>query len=142
AAEWLRERRPGLKVEVIAADLLDPGRQAQFRRLAADCDLGVCAADNEPAKYHFDALLRQAGKPWTLGEVLAGGIGGWVHRFEPGGACYGCIASFLQRSGPTEEKSAPPPDYSQPGGPIRETTVPASKASIGAIAGLHAAITL
>ena len=36
----------------------------------------------------------------------------------------------------------PPPDYSQPGGPVQETTVPASKASIHAIASLHALMTL
>jgi molybdopterin/thiamine biosynthesis adenylyltransferase len=142
AAEWLRDRRPDLEVTTLPIDLLDPARQGELRRLAAEADLGVCAADNEAAKYHFDALMRDAGKPWTLGEVLSGGIGGWVHRFVPGGPCYGCVASFLQRSAPAEEKPAPPPDYSQPGGPIAETTVPASKASIGAVAGLHALATL
>jgi molybdopterin/thiamine biosynthesis adenylyltransferase len=141
AAEWLRERRPGLAVEVIAADLLDPARQGQFRGLAAACDLGVCAADNEPAKYHFDALLRPAGKPWTLGEVLSGGIGGWVHRFEPGGPCYGCVASSLKRS-VSDAPPAPAPDYAAPGGPIAEATVPAGKAAISAIASLHALLTL
>lgn len=141
AAEWLRERRPDLTVEVIAADLLDPKRQACFRELAAECDVGVCAVDNEPAKYHFDALMRQAGKPWTLGEVLSGGIGGWVHRFELGGPCYGCVASFLQRS-VTDAPPTPAPDYSAPGGPVAETTVPAGKAAISAIASLHALLTL
>ena len=38
--------------------------------------------------------------------------------------------------------NSPPPDYSNPGGPVRETTIPASKASINAIAGLHALMTL
>jgi hypothetical protein len=37
---------------------------------------------------------------------------------------------------------APTPDYSQPGGPVQETTIPASKASIQAIASLHALVTL
>jgi len=36
---------------------------------------------------------------------------------------------------------APPPDYANPGGPVAETTVPASKASIEVIAGLHAVVT-
>src|SRR5438067_9335261 len=122
AAEWLLERRPGLQVEVIVADLLDPNRQGCFRELAAECDLGVCAADNEPAKYHFDALMRRSGKPWTLGEVLSGGIGGFVHWFVPGGPCYGCVASHLQRS--IEVDRAPAPDYSAPGGPVHETRIP------------------
>jgi hypothetical protein len=39
-------------------------------------DVGDCAADNEKAKYHFDALMRRHGRPWTLGEVLSGGIDG------------------------------------------------------------------
>jgi hypothetical protein len=36
---------------------------------------------------------------------------------------------------------APTPDYSQPGGPVYEVTIPASKASIQAIASLHALVT-
>src|SRR5215203_3936097 len=56
AAEWVRGFRPDLPVGVVAADLTDPARQAEFARLAAECDVGVCAVDNEPAKYAFDAL--------------------------------------------------------------------------------------
>src|SRR5579883_2249639 len=69
-----------------------------------------------------------------------GGIGGFVHWFVPGGPCYGCVASHLKRSVKVENE--PSPDYSQPGGPVRETTIPASKASIQTIASLHALITL
>ena len=141
AAEWVRGFRPDLEMRTVAADLTDPARQDEFARLAAECDAGVCAVDNEPAKYAFDALMRKAGKPWTLGEVLSGGIGGWVHRFTPDGPCYGCVASHLQRT-MTDEPAGPTPDYSNPGGPVAETTVPASKASIGVIAGLHAVVTL
>ncbi len=141
AAEWVRERRPDVIVDTVIADLTDPARATEFRQYAVSCDVGVCAVDNEAAKYAFDALLRGAGKPWTLGEVLSGGIGGWVHRFAPGGACYGCVAAHLRRT-VTEEAPAPAPDYSAPGGPVAETTVPASRASIGVIASLHATLTL
>src|SRR5205823_1312158 len=79
-------------------------------------------------------------KPWTLGEVLSGGIGGWVHRFAPDGPCYGCVASHLQRN-VAEEPGAPPPDYANPDAAITETRIPANKASISTIASLHAAIT-
>src|SRR5438128_125322 len=130
AAGWVKERSPDSTCETLAADLTDPAMQPAFEKLAGECDLGVCAVDSEPAKYHFDALMRTAGKPWTLGEVLSGGIGGWVHRFVPGGPCYGCVASYLQRE-VKEEQDAPPPDYSNPGGAVPETTIPASKASIG-----------
>src|SRR4051812_20626481 len=113
AERWLRERRPELDVQVLACDLLGPAPLADIQALAAQADLGVCAADNEPAKYHWDALMRQQAKPWTLGEVLSGGIGGFVHCFVPQGPCYGCVASHLQRSVTVD--NAPPPDYSAPG---------------------------
>src|SRR5207248_11474891 len=102
--------------------------------------IGVCAADNEPAKYRWDALMRRLGKPWTLGEVLSGGIGGFVHCFVPGGPCYGCVASFLRRS--VTVHAAKAPDYAQAGGVVPETTIPASRAAIGVVAGLHAQMTL
>jgi hypothetical protein len=85
--------------------------------------------------------MRNAGKPWTLGEVLSGGIGGWIHAFTPDGPCYGCLSSYLKRN-VADEPSRPPPDYSSPGAAIPETRISASKAAIGAIASLHANLTL
>ncbi len=111
AERWLKERRPDLEVCLLAHDLTGPAAQGQIEAAAAVADVGVCAADNEPAKYHFDALMRKFRKPWTLGEVLSGGIGGWVHRFTPDGPCYGCVASHLQRTAP-DTPAAPPPDCS------------------------------
>jgi len=140
AEDWLKERRPELAVHTLVCDLLAPEQQAAIEQAAAEADLGVCAADNEPAKYHWDALMRRHGKPWTLGEVLSGGIGGFVHWFAPGGPCYGCVASYLQRSIEVERPKAP--DYSQPGGAVAEITIPASKAAIETIASLHSLITL
>jgi molybdopterin/thiamine biosynthesis adenylyltransferase len=140
AEQWLKERRPDLEVRVLIEDLLDPAIQDRLNQTAAEADIGVCAADNEPAKYHWDELMRRHRKPWTLGEVLSGGIGGFVHWFIPDGPCYGCVASHLQRSVQVNKEKAP--DYSQPGGPVAETTIPASKASIQAIAALHALVTL
>jgi molybdopterin/thiamine biosynthesis adenylyltransferase len=140
ARRWLMERRPDLPVEILAVDLLDAAHVAKIDAAAARADIGVCAADNEPAKYHFDQLMRRHKKPWTLGEVLAGGIGGFVHWFVPEGPCYGCVASHLQRSVTVD--TSRPPDYSQPGGPVAETVVPARKAAIATIAGLHAELTL
>jgi molybdopterin/thiamine biosynthesis adenylyltransferase len=140
AEQWLKERQPDLEVHTLACDLLDPAAQEIIEQAAATADIGVCAADNEPAKFHWDALMRKHHKPWTLGEVLSGGIGGFVHWFVPGGPCYGCVASHLQRSVTVEQPKAP--DYSQPNGAVVETTVPASKAAIHAIASLHALVTL
>lgn len=140
AKTWLTERRPGLCVRVLPVDLLDPAAQNAIEGAVDSADIGVCAADNEPAKFHWDALMRQYRKPWTLGEVLSGGIGGFVHWFVPDGPCYGCVASHLNRSVTVEKMVTP--DYSNPAGPVAETTIPASKASIQAIAALHALVTL
>jgi molybdopterin/thiamine biosynthesis adenylyltransferase len=140
AERWLAERRPDLKVRCLVCDLRDPERQQEIDEAAAAADIGVCAADNELAKFHWDALMRRHAKPWTLGEVLSGGIGGFVHWFVPGGPCYGCVAGHLQRAVVVD--NSPAPDYSAPNGPVTETTVPASKASIQAIASLHALVTL
>jgi molybdopterin/thiamine biosynthesis adenylyltransferase len=140
ARNWLLERRPDLDVHLLPVDLTDPSQQAAIEDAVASADVAVCAADNEKAKYHFDALMRRHHKPWTLGEVLSGGIGGFVHAFIPGGPCYGCVASFLQRSVNVDD--SPAPDYSAPGGPVHEVTVPAGIASVHAIASLHALLTL
>src|SRR5690242_11481864 len=71
ATEWLADRRPDLEVRVLKYNLLDPLVQPDIEQAAAQADIGICAADNEPAKYHWDALMRRVGKPWTLGEVLS-----------------------------------------------------------------------
>ena len=139
AAQWIQDRRTDLEVISLPVDLLDPAQQTSIEEAVRECDLGICAVDNEPAKYHFDALMRKHSKPWTLGEVLSGGIGGWVHRFLPGGACYGCVASFLQRSLQTDNR--PAPDYANPEAMQAQTRIPASGSAIHTIAGLHAMVT-
>ncbi len=140
ARHWLLERRPDLEVRILPCDLTDPAQQGALHEIAEEADLGVCAADNEAAKYHWDMLMRRHHCPWTLGEVHSGGIGGFVHQFVPSGPCYGCVASFLQRS--VKVDNAPAPDYSTPGGPVWETTIPACKSAISAIASMHALATL
>lgn len=141
AVDWLRERCPELAVQALAVDLTSPEAQPELERHLENVDLAVCAADNELAKHHFDKLMRPRKIPWTLGEVLSGGIGGWVHRFVPDGPCYGCVSSHLQRSAPSDP-AAPLPDYSQPAAAIEQARIPASRASIQAIASLHALLTL
>jgi molybdopterin/thiamine biosynthesis adenylyltransferase len=140
AAGWLKERRPDLKVRVLRHDLLAREVQSEVDEAARQADIGVCAADNEAAKSHFDEVMRRHRKPWTLGEVLSGGIGGFVHWFIPGGPCYGCVSSYLQRSVRVEMEKAP--DYSLPGAPLAETAIPAGAAAIHAIASLHALVTV
>lgn len=140
AKDWLLERRPEIGVDLIEGDLLDPSLRETLDAAIACANVGVCAVDNEPAKYHFDSLMRRHGKPWTLGEVLSGGIGGFVHWFRPDGPCYGCVASFLKR-GVEPEPESPPPDYSQPQAAVEEARIPASKCAVTAIASWHACLT-
>jgi molybdopterin/thiamine biosynthesis adenylyltransferase len=140
AEQWLKGRRPDLEVRTLRCDLRDPAQQATLEDVASQADIGVCAADNEAAKYHWDALMRRQHRPWTLGEVLSGGIGGFVHWFVPDGPCYGCVASHLQRAVVVDKP--PQADYSAPDGPVMETAIPASMASIHAVASLHALVTL
>src|SRR6266581_4376040 len=52
ARGWLLERRPDLDIRVLACDLLDPAQQGALHEIADEADLGICAADNEKAKYH------------------------------------------------------------------------------------------
>src|SRR5262245_52160637 len=85
AQDWLKVRRPELEVTVLLHDLTDAAAQEEIRQAIAEADLGVCAVDNEAAKFHWDQLMREFQKPWTLGEVLSGGIGGFVHWFHPDG---------------------------------------------------------
>lgn len=141
ATEWVSAIRPDIRCEPLIADITNPARTEQFFSLAHECDLGICAVDNEPAKFAFDAMMRTANKPWTLGEVLSGGIGGWVHRFLQNAACYGCVASYLQRE-IAETPQTPPPDYNNPTATLQETTIPASKPSIAVIAAMHALVSL
>ncbi|MFO0863257.1 MAG: ThiF family adenylyltransferase [Gemmataceae bacterium] len=136
ARDWVTAIRPDLRIETLVAAVGAAEHAEALDRIAAHADFGICAVDGEAAKFAFDALMRKHHKPWTLGEVLSGGIGGFVHGFVPDGPCYGCVASFLQRSVPTDDAKAP--DYSQPGGPTPETAVPASKTSIAIVSGLQA----
>src|ERR1700722_20232919 len=69
AEAWLQERRPDLEIQTLICDVRDPQFREAIDEAAASANMGVCAADNEAAKYHWDELMRRHGKPWTLGEV-------------------------------------------------------------------------
>ena len=142
AAEWLRERRPDLDVDAVVADLTDPARQADFARVAAACDVGVCAVDNEPAKY---ALRR----PDAAGRQAVDARRGAQRRHRRLGPPVRARRAVLRlrRQPPAahRDRGAAGPAarlLATPAGRSPETTVPASKASIAAIASLHAVVTL
>src|ERR1700722_6865874 len=68
ARKWLEARRPELFVNLITTVLMSAMLAKKIEPAAQPCDTGICPADNEPAKFHFDALMRRHQKPWTLGE--------------------------------------------------------------------------
>lgn len=138
ALEWVGRFRPDVAVDLFPCRLEDSDFAHAFDLAVGECDVGICAVDGEVGKFQFDAIFRRMRKPWVLGEVLSGGIAGWVHAFEPGGPCFGCVCRNLQRD-PTPAEAV---DYSQPYGAFPETSVPASKASIAAVASLHALVVL
>ena len=141
ARDWLADIRPDLAVEAWPIDVTSTPERPRISHALRAADVAICAVDGEAAKYACDELFRAANIPWTLGEVLSGGVAGWVHRFASGGACYGCVASRLGRELPRGDPLHPRADYADPGGQPG-TTVPASKASVAAIAALHALVTL
>ncbi len=141
AVQWLKNRIPELEIVPLASFLQDPEKQDQINQALYGADLGVCAVDNEEAKYHWCFLMRQHKIPWTLGEVLSGGIGGFVHTFVPNGPCYACACTYLKRKGPKDAKDSLP-DYSNPDGEVEKARIPASFASIQSIAALHALATM
>src|SRR5262249_13642027 len=53
ARQWLQERRPDLEVRPLLFALQDPAQQHLLDEVVPTADIGVCAADNEPAKYHW-----------------------------------------------------------------------------------------
>ena len=59
AEDWLKERRPELHVRTLICDVMAPADQAEIREAIAAADLGVCAVDQEPAKYQWNWLMRQ-----------------------------------------------------------------------------------
>ncbi len=141
ARDWLQQIRPDLQIFTYRCDFTNPARKNEIEAAAAGADLGICAVDTEPAKYQFDYLMRRFRKPWCLGEVLSGGIGGWVHVFRPDQACYGCVASRLKRESATDLPSSPI-DYANVDSIHSQSRLPASKAAITTIASLHALVAL
>jgi hypothetical protein len=73
ARRWLEQLRPALTVEVLQVDLCDPAVQALIEAAFAQASVGVCAADNELAKFHFDSLAR---KVWAIMDAGRGAFWG------------------------------------------------------------------
>ena len=137
----LRDIRPDVEVVRYPLDITSPDGSKALRAALTQATAAVCAVDVESAKLTFNNLCLETGTPWTLGEVLSGGIGGFVHCFRPrSSACYACALGFLGR----EVKERPHVrDYAAEESRFAASLrIPASKASIAFIAALHAVETL
>ncbi|MSR30285.1 MAG: ThiF family adenylyltransferase [Gemmataceae bacterium] len=140
ALEWVRTRRKDIEVQGFPCWLEDANYRNDLEKVMDGCAAGICAVDNDNAKYLWCSMMRKHKIPWTLGEVLSGGIGGFVHVVSPDGPCYGCISSYLKRENTASANKKP--DYSNPEGMVKEARIPASFAAINTIASLHALGTL
>ncbi len=106
---------PGCEIEVISMDVVkDRDRLATIIRR---CTQVHCCVDNEPAKNVINEEAVAAGVTLVFAGVFDGGCGGEVGRVVDGGACYACMAAFLNRSGRFDESQAPQTfDYTNPDG--------------------------
>jgi molybdopterin/thiamine biosynthesis adenylyltransferase len=138
--DFLATIRPDLRVNAYPGDITADEWFPIFREEVASADVAVCNVDVEAVKFTFNKVCLDCHVPWTMGEVLSGGIGGLVHLLRPGrSACYACTFRYLER--PQIEKPKPR-DYSAGAEAEPVLRIPASKASIGVIAALHALETL
>ena len=144
-SEWLRkQRRPDLEgVQTLLCDVLQTrrSRPRSTRRSATARHRRLCGGQRAgqvslgcPYATPWQALDLGRGterRHWRVRALVrAGGSLLWL-RCQPPAALGGRSTNL-----------SPTPDYSQPGGAAAETTIPASKASIQAIASLHALVTL
>jgi molybdopterin/thiamine biosynthesis adenylyltransferase len=92
---------PECVVETVEMDVTgDRDRLAQI--VARSTQVHVCL-DNERGKHAVNEAAVKAGATAIFAGVFDGGCGGEVARVVPGGACYGCIASHLNRSARPEK---------------------------------------
>ena len=119
-----------------------PLGQVEFATMAAECDVGVCAVDNEPAKYAFDATHARRGQAVDArrsSERWDRRLGSPIHARR--------AVLRLRRQPPSahRDRSATRTDaglFSARRARYRRPPSPLRKASIAAIAALHAVVTL
>ena len=103
--EALRERlldiNPECNIEAYSLDIVKD-IEAHRKLIEKATQVYICT-DNEPSKHATNELCVELGKPMFFAGVFDGGCGGEIGRVMPGGACYACISSYLNRSAHQEE---------------------------------------
>jgi hypothetical protein len=114
--EALRDRlldiNPECEVVAVGMDIQED--QDQLAALVAGSTQVHICTDNEASKHTVNAVAVRKGVPIFFGGVFDGGCGGEAGRVLPGGACYACIAAFLNRSDRFEGQSKETFDYTSP----------------------------
>ena len=121
--EALREHilniNPACDVETAALDVtVETERLAEL--VARSTQVYLCT-DNERSKHVVNEAVVRAGIPMIFAAVFDGGCGGEAGRVMPGGACYACMAAYLNRSDRFDEQKAETFDYSRPAAEEKST---------------------
>lgn len=95
-ADVLLDRNPNASIAKIDADIMTyPDLEFEIEKAS----VVVLATDNEPTRYTVNELCVRHGTPFIVGRVYTRGIGGEVFAYRPpGGACFACIETALQRT--------------------------------------------
>jgi len=129
---------PACTVETVGLDVVkDKDRLAAI--VTRSTQVHLCT-DNEKSKHVVNEAAVNAGAPLIFAAVFDGGCGGEAGRAMPGGACYACIAAYLNRSGKFDEDEVETFDYSNPNG--QEKSTAALNLDIAQIALLQARVGL
>jgi len=110
---------PACNVETVSMDVME-GKERLAAIVARSTQVHVCT-DNEKSKHAVNDASVKAGVPLIFAGVFDGGCGGEAGRAMPGGACYACIAAYLNRSGKFDEDEVETFDYSNPSVPEKST---------------------
>lgn len=116
----LHDFNPGCVVEVVSMDVIKD--RDQLATIIRRCSQVHCCVDNEPAKNVINEETVAAGVTLVFAGVFDGGCGGEVGRVVDGGACYACMAAYLNRSGRFDDSADPETfDYTNPASLVKST---------------------
>jgi molybdopterin/thiamine biosynthesis adenylyltransferase len=111
---------PECMVETASLDVVKD-RQELAEIVRKSTQVHLCT-DNERSKHVVNEEAVKVGTTLIFAGVFDGGCGGEVGRVVKGGACYACIATYLNRSGRFDEQQTPETfDYTNPNGPEKST---------------------
>lgn len=111
---------PACVVESVSLDVVED--RQRLGDIVRRCTQVHLCTDNERSKHAVNEEAVKAGATLVFAGVFDGGCGGEVGRVVNGGACYACMAAFLNRSGRFDEQQTPETfDYTNPNGPEKST---------------------